>query len=232
MKTSDRICLLMSRRRMTNAELAEKLGVSRQAVQFWCVGRSLPKGTNMVRLAEFFGVSPEWLRTGDVHATPTTPVSVPPLLDDGESLPPGYSVVKSFRLEFHADPAGGAQISWEDAHDIERAIIRDDVFRKAHTRAEFCRQVCVAGDSMEPSLYAGDRIVFIDEGDPRIIDGAVYAMAIGGDLKVKRLYRKADGTLIIHSDNPAYPDDVITNDDQTLVRIFGRVIYREGSGGL
>ncbi len=232
MTTAERLSLLLSRKNLTHAELAEKIGVSRQAVQFWCSGRSEPKGTNLARLAEFFGVAPGWIKSGDIHGTPTVPVSEPPLLEEGDAVPAGYSEVKSFRLEFRADPVGGAQISWEDAYDIERAIIRDDVFKKNHTQAKNCRQVCVAGDSMEPSLYAGDRIVFIDENDPRIIDGAVYAMSIGGDLKVKRLYRKANGSLVIHSDNPKYTDETITKDDQTLIHIFGRVIYREGSGGL
>ena len=45
-------------------------------------------------------------------------------------------------------------------------------------------------------------------------------------------YRKANGSLVIHSDNPKYTDETITKDDQTLIHIFGRVIYREGSGGL
>ena len=123
MKTADRICLLMARKRMTNAELAKRLGVSRQAVQFWCVGRSLPKGTNMIRLAEFFGVSPEWLRTGEVGGTPTLPVSAPPLLDDGESMPLGYSIVKSFRLDFRADPAGARK-----SHGRTRTILSAPLF--------------------------------------------------------------------------------------------------------
>lgn len=230
---AERLSLLLARKNLTHAELADSIGVSRQAVQFWCSGRSEPKGTNLARLADFFGVAPSWIKSGDVHSTPTTPVTVPPLIDEGEDVPPGYSAVNSFRLEFRASSSGGAQIAWEDAHDIERAIIRDEVFRKNHTCARKCRQVCVSGDSMEPSIFEGDRIVFIDDQDPRIVDGAVYAVSIGGDLKVKRLYRKADGSLVIHSDNPKYPDETIPKDDQSLlIHVFGRVIYREGSGGL
>ena len=40
-------------------ELAEKLGVSRQAVSKWESGQSDPSTTNLMALAKLFGIAPE-----------------------------------------------------------------------------------------------------------------------------------------------------------------------------
>lgn len=84
---------------------------------------------------------------------------------------------------------------------------------------------------MEPFICDGDKVLFVEQapGTP-IRDGKVYALSYGGALKIKRLYRKANGDLIISSDNPKYPDEVIPNAEiDDLVRIYGRVIERSGS---
>ena len=44
--------------KMTQEFVAEKLGVSRQAVSKWEQGRSEPSTTNLVKLAELYGVDP------------------------------------------------------------------------------------------------------------------------------------------------------------------------------
>ena len=88
---------------------------------------------------------------------------------------------------------------------------------------------------MEPVLFDGDKVLFRLEPDPknvRIVDGAVYAISFCGDLKLKRLYRKADGSIIIRSDNPRYPDETLSGEERDLLYILGRVINKSGDGGL
>ena len=46
---------------MSQEELAEKLGVSRQAVSKWESGASDPSTTNLMALAKLFGMTPEEL---------------------------------------------------------------------------------------------------------------------------------------------------------------------------
>ena len=47
--------------RQLGSELAEALGVSRQAVSKWESGQSDPSTTNLLALAKLFGVRPEEL---------------------------------------------------------------------------------------------------------------------------------------------------------------------------
>lgn len=48
-------------------------------------------------------------------------------------------------------------------------------------------------------------------------------------LCVKRLYRKIDGSIMVHSENPNFQDETIKPEDTEQVQIIGEVIERSGS---
>ena len=75
---------------------------------------------------------------------------------------------------------------------------------------------------MEPLICDGDRVLFeeLPEGTP-IRDGAIYVLSTGGSLKIKRLYRKINGDLIIRSENPKYADEIVPN---TEIDSFRRTV--------
>ena len=56
---ADKIIDLRKKNGWSQEELAEKLGVSRQAVSKWGSGASDPSTTNLIALAKLFGVAPE-----------------------------------------------------------------------------------------------------------------------------------------------------------------------------
>lgn len=92
----------------------------------------------------------------------------------------------------------------------------------------------VNGSSMEPILWNGDKAV-IHRGRRTVKDGRVYFLIYGGDARVKRLYRLADGSLRINSANPdkdQYPDEIIPPGELDSIYIIGQVIDKMGSGGL
>jgi hypothetical protein len=77
-------------------------------------------------------------------------------------------------------------------------------------QTETHRSFDVAGDSMEPTLFEGDKVVcsFIEprRWDSLIKDNYVYVIVTRGDVLVKRLVNKIriDRTLELHSDNDFY----------------------------
>ena len=84
--------------------------------------------------------------------------------------------------------------------------------------------VRVEGDSMAPTLNAGDDIL-VDLGDSsqRLRDG-IYVLRIDDAVVVKRLALNPTGRrLTVQSDNPAYPDwpDCSLDD----IKVIGRVIW-------
>lgn len=84
--------------------------------------------------------------------------------------------------------------------------------------------VRVEGDSMAPTLNAGDDIlVDLGDGTDRLRDG-IYVLRIDDALVVKRIAMNPLGRrLTVQSDNPAYPDwPDCTLDD---IKPIGRVIW-------
>ncbi len=56
----------------TQAEVARKIGVSRQAISLWAQGKSVPNLKNLAELAELFGVEVKniWLPQTDERSDP------------------------------------------------------------------------------------------------------------------------------------------------------------------
>ena len=60
-KISERIIELRTENGLNQTQLAEKIGVTRKAVEFWEKGINEPKATYIYRLAVFFDVSTDYL---------------------------------------------------------------------------------------------------------------------------------------------------------------------------
>lgn len=201
MTVANRLNVLMARKNMTHAELAAAIGVSRQAVQKWASGSSEPKGTNLARICEFFGISQEWFENGDSN--------VESVLGAGS----------------HVEP------TIEEQTDSVRVLYRRDFFLKHHVNPSQCKRYKVSGDSMEPTLSNGDTVLVVERQE-RIVDGAVYVFSVRDEMMIKRLYRRSNGSIVIHSDNTdgRYIDEVLTPEDQEreYFRVYGRAIERSG----
>ena len=57
----NRLKLMRSRMGLTQEDVAEKVGVSRQAVAKWEKGETLPDIESCIKLADLFGVSLDYL---------------------------------------------------------------------------------------------------------------------------------------------------------------------------
>lgn len=74
MKLSEKIVSLRKARNMSQEELAEQLGVSRQAVSRWEVGSALPDASNILQLSKLFGVSADYLLNDDYKGESPAPI--------------------------------------------------------------------------------------------------------------------------------------------------------------
>lgn len=89
------------------------------------------------------------------------------------------------------------------------------------------RCVSIVGNSMEPVLR-NNSTVGIDLGNTKIIDGDMYAVNHGGQLRVKQLYRLPGGGLRLRSFNrDEHPDEEYTFDQvqSNEIVILGRVFW-------
>lgn len=84
--------------------------------------------------------------------------------------------------------------------------------------------ISAVGDSMEPALRAHD-LLLIDRSVLSVKQDAIYAFAVDGELRVKRIQRLFDGSLIIKSDNPSYATETLTEQQVEAINIIGRVVW-------
>ena len=74
MKLSEKIVNLRKARNMSQEELAEHLGVSRQAVSRWEVGSAMPDASNILQISKLFGVSADYLLNDDYKGEAPAPI--------------------------------------------------------------------------------------------------------------------------------------------------------------
>lgn len=110
---------------------------------------------------------------------------------------------------------------------------RLDFFISKGIKPENCKRFKVTGDSMEPLLFSGDKILVDTSPIERVRTGAVYAVNYDGELRVKRLEKRIDGTLILRSENSAYQPEAVPPDVVNDGRFFiiGRVIEKSSTFG-
>lgn len=188
------------------AGLSRMLGRNPAYIQQF-VRRGVPKRlpeTERRKLARYFSISESLL--GGPEGEPTL---------DG-LVPVAHSPVRA--------SAGPGAIPSEEAGKATFAF--DDRWLRALTasRSEQLSIIKVEGDSMSPTLNAGDDIL-VDRGDclERLRDG-IYVLRAEEVLVVKRLaLHPVGGKVTLQSDNPAYPDwpDCSLAD----IHCIGRVIW-------
>ena len=77
MTLGTRIAALRRERGLSQEQLGEKLGVSRQAISKWESGQTNPDVVYVAELCRLFGVSSDWLLLGMEHAQERAPVRCP-----------------------------------------------------------------------------------------------------------------------------------------------------------
>jgi len=123
--------------------------------------------------------------------------------------------------------SGGAGAT--DGESEERLLYRRDWLHKHGVQASDLTAVDVVGDSMAPQIRDGDTLL-IRRDLTEIESGMVYAFDHGTEQRVKRVYRKSRGIIVLASDNPDYPGgpEVIKAGDLNEIKIIGLVWQRAG----
>lgn len=236
--------LLQQKNGGNQSEMARFIGVTPQAVQKWMNGASEPRGKNLEMAAEYLGVTPAELKFGNVAGrgigqseNAAHPMrrfddqvrsNVTAIHPDDEQAEDMVYVPES-RIEFSA---GSGKVAYELVEDEEPASYRLSWFQKHRIKPDKVRRFRVSGDSMIPMLYPRDTIL-VNTEETNVIDGRLYAIRYGDELRVKYLSRRIDGTLILRSLNPAYKDEEVPPQlADEHITIIGRVRDRSGTGGL
>lgn len=186
--------------KITQSELAEFLGITQQAVGKWEAGRSAPDPDTLMRLAEYFNVSVDYLL-----GHPTLSFGSVTAYDPaGEAQIP---IVGSVR-------AGYGALAFQDTSGTAPAHVRDP---------ENYFYLLVKGDSMEPRIQDGD--LALVRRQPTLDDGDLGVVVYGdeGEGTLKRFLRKGNA-VVLQPFNPAYEPLILAGEDLEQLYIAGRVV--------
>lgn len=205
------------------AALARKSDVALATLHRVLNGGEMKAGV-MVAIAKAAGVRLEWLATGagPMHASER-------IVGQDVAMPPGQAL---------AVPAGTVIIDRHDARAAagrngvlsDTAVIERVLFSEAWVRRVLRRNpgnlalLEAFGDSMEPTIADGD-VIMIDVVVDDLVSGRIYVVDLSGELLVKRIQRRVNGSLLVLSDNPRYPPEEVSAADAHHLRLVGEVVW-------
>lgn len=131
------------------------------------------------------------------------------VLDLKVSAGPGSFMISEFVEVLHA-----IEFTTEHARSLFGNRTQNDV-----------KVMTVDGDSMCPTIQSGDRLFFDVSVRNFKVDG-VYAFVFGQHFHVKRLQMQGL-QLAVLSDNPAYKDWYVTEENQDQLYIMGKALIHE-----
>lgn len=232
----ERIRATRKRAGMTQVDLAKMVGVARVSLTQWESGDTSPKGENLLKLARALGVTPDWLISGRgdpaVHGIPDGSGYMPVMVwDDISDLDPEQHVIVP-RVQVKFSAGNGHEVSFEpDTHDKGNAYRLDWIRRKGLDPKKLI-VVIIDGESMAPTLPHGSAMTTDTRKNTldQVVDGWVYAIRYGNELRVKRLRKRFDGALLIDSDNPAYPREIVEPHQLEHIGIIGAYVAHSYDG--
>lgn len=223
-----RIYLVRRRARLSREPFAKRIGISAMSLRRYESGDRTPDADTVNAIGEAFDVSVQWLMTG----AGIPPSDLPADEDEDRSSPPEVSA-NARRLAmrgsdvvwipmYSAQPRAGVGAS--DHEWLEDALpMRADDIRSLDVDATKLAVVTVQGDSMQPTLRAGDTVLVDTRTDQPNRDG-IHVLRLGDALMVKRIQWQPDGSVRIVSDNEAYEPIVVSGEKIEGLNIVGRVL--------
>jgi len=184
--------------RLTQKQFGERIGKSWRTVQDWEAGKSSIPDHTLRFISSTFGVSYEWLKTGQGEMWEKREKA---LLEELEAKTREV-LEKLVRIPIVGRAGAGFPESPADMDVVGWVLVSKETFQKG---GKFSVQV--SGDSMEPTLHDGDFVVFkayVGDGSDIPSGKVVVVRNYSGELIVKRLTR-VNGSIVLTSDNPKYP---------------------------
>lgn len=127
------------------------------------------------------------------------------------------------RFDVSASAGHGIATLAEDV--IERLAFRTEWLRDMGLSPQFLALVTCRGDSQDPIIKDGALMLVDTRPDQHIRSGCFYIIVLDGDVLVKLVNRRIDGTVELISHNPAYPKEVIDGQQLDRLTIPGQVVW-------
>jgi len=222
---------------MNQREFAQSLGISSSGVAFIESDQRTPSKGFLIKISDRYRISADWLLHGIGEMQQEEIAGFagrkgrisPPQYDrpaNGDFRFDGEEFAMIRRMDLSVS-AGTGLIPTEGGEAEALAFSRTWLQRNS-INADLAVLVRVSGDSMAPGIPNG-ALVLLHLPEMRVEREGVYAFNRGEASFIKRLVpsgRNEHGrpsSLVIVSDNPAYPPEVVSGSDMNDIRVIGRI---------
>jgi phage repressor protein C with HTH and peptisase S24 domain len=114
----------------------------------------------------------------------------------------------------------------------ERLAFKTDWLRDMGLSPQYLALVTCRGDSQDPIIKDGALMLVDTTPDQHIRSGCFYIIVLEGDVLVKLVNRRIDGTIELISHNPAYPKEIVDGQQLDRLTIPGSVVRPKTLGDL
>lgn len=179
---------------------SEKIDLAAQSLARYEKNKVNPSMEFVAKLTNMFSVNSNWLLTGKGEIF---------ISESNKTV-----ISNNYDIDLLNVRAGAGEGVYNYVIETVDTISLDKSFFRTPINTNKVKGICVDGDSMEPTLRDGD-YVLIDEGTKFGTNG-IYAIQYGGQILIKRLQFKMDGTIIIISDNTKYDREIFNPSENQL----------------
>lgn len=215
----ERYVELLNENTCKSADVAKATGIHPSTFSDWKKGKSSPKYDKIQKIADYFGVEPDWLSGKSEFKTKKEMLQH---FDDITDIPALKSDV--FRLERGMKiPVLGNVAAGTPIFAEENYIGSEEISEELASTGEFFG-LKIKGDSMSPRIMEGDTVIVRQQDDAE--SGDIVIVLINGDSATcKRLMKYQNGISLI-SFNPSYEPMTFSNKEieEKPVKIIGKVV--------
>ena len=199
------------RRNMTQDDLAERLGTTRQSISRYEIGERKANQDILFALSDIFGVAViDFFPAVKVYNFAEEQLEE----QQKENVLEFPNKEKIPTVHNSASVANPTELAYGDT------VVEEEEFERVPNNADFA--VPIIGDSMEPVIRNG-QFVFVKE-QPDVEDGEIAIVELDGDgVTCKEIYKDYENqTIILRSINDLYEDRIVSPEQ---IRIIGKVVF-------
>ncbi|HEM5153010.1 TPA: helix-turn-helix transcriptional regulator, partial [Streptococcus suis] len=207
-------------KKLSQSEIASKIGINRTAFHNWENGKSIPNQKNLTALAKILDVPVTYFESeynivnNYLQLSPNNQVKAEEYVEELLLSQQTSNVTPLFSVQVLSDVQLSAGLGEGFFDEFETETVYSNEEQYGYDIAAW-----IEGDSMEPIYKSGEVALIRSNGFD--YDGAVYALSWNDSVYIKKLYRDEDGFRMV-SLNKDYPEKFIPYEDEP--RIVGLVV--------
>ncbi|MCF7913205.1 MAG: XRE family transcriptional regulator [Candidatus Cloacimonetes bacterium] len=204
----ERLYEALKKLHLSQAGLADKIGISSVVINRYCKDKTTPNAEFLNKLALNYNISINWLLTGEGSMFYSGD-------EDVRRLKDGYY----YNLPIVAAVSCGSPLEIESAEPLDHVLVNQkDLPGKADEYFAFFAQ----GQSMHPYISHGDVVVVRQDKDWRRAEGHVCVVNVEGEVTLKKVSTLKDGKEILLSPyNTDFSPLLLTEDRLQESRLVG-----------